>query len=115
MNLGPGVIGIHTRDTEMDRDPKGAWRNRAGARTAMGVQALRVALPLLLALGHELDDFLDLIVQRPFPRRLHPLACPLDGLLEPCGLDRLQQVVDRVHFEGFDSMAIEGGDEDDIG
>ena len=38
---------------------------------------------------------------------------PLDGLLEPRRLDRLQQVVDRVHLERLDRVLVERGDEHD--
>ena len=44
-----------------------------------------------------------------------PLTRTLDRLLEPGSLDRLQQIVDGVHFERLYGVPVEGGDEDDAG
>jgi len=50
----------------------------------------------------------------PGPVGLPAAARALDGLLQPGGIDRLQQVVDRVHLEAFDRVLIVRGDEDDF-
>ena len=52
--------------------------------------------------------------ERRLSGRRDPLARPLDRLLEPGRLDRLQQIVHRVHLERLDGMPVEGGDEDDV-
>ena len=40
---------------------------------------------------------------------------PVDGRPEPVDLNRLQQVIDRVHLEGLDRVPVESCDENDVG
>src|SRR5262245_53824083 len=65
--------------------------------------------PRLLELGE--DRFEGCFVLR---RRLRqPVASSTDRRLESPRLDRLEQIVDRVHFERADGMLVVRGDEDD--
>src|SRR5258705_8305107 len=66
-------------------------------------------VPPDLTPGHHLYDAFELIVQRGGPRgaiRAQAPPGPLEGLFQAPGVDRLQQVIDRVHLEGFDGVLV---------
>src|SRR5919204_491092 len=48
------------------------------------------------------------------PLEAHAPSSALDRDLQPLGVDRLQEVVDRVHLERLDRVLIVRGDEDDV-
>ena len=64
-----------------------------------------------------LNDLLELgVVERPrrrSPLRRELLPHPSDSPVQPCRLNRLEQVVDRVYLERLDRVLVVGGDEHD--
>ena len=87
-----------------------AWTSRNRSPTLTASCSRR-----LLAVADQLDDLLELVVQRA-PRSATDAACApaRTAVLEARRLDRLQQVVDGVDLERLDRVLVERRDEDDL-
>ena len=95
-----------------------AERRRAEVRAVVGVHAAVVAVRLHVV---DLVEVEQLACRRrrrrrssrPARRSRRALAQPLEHAREPVGVDRLQQVVERLDRERVDGVPLVRGDEDD--
>ena len=103
-----GRLSISYRHPATRRSTSSAWTSRNRSPTLT-----RELAPALLPVAISLHDLLEVLVQR-LARRRAAGATRWTRLLEPRRLDRLQQVVDRVHLERLDGVLVERRDEDDV-